>query len=98
MPVSGLVVTLVEDGQARAHVIHRLAGDPRFTCGEPVGNRLPVALEAPDDRAARDIHQWLSELPGVEYLDVVFVGFDDDQGQHIPCQPKESRKECGEWI
>ncbi len=78
MPISGLVVTIQRPIECGAEVMRRVQADARFTCGEPCGDRLPLVLEAEDDAAARQAHDWLHSLPGVAHVDVAFVGFLDE--------------------
>ncbi len=77
MPISGLVLTLHDPVQTGAEVLRRLETDDRFVCGPPLGDRLPVVLETPDDESARQAHEWLAALPGVGAIHVAFVGFDN---------------------
>jgi hypothetical protein len=77
MPISGLVVTLRNPLQNGGATVRCLEADGRFTCGAPIGARLPLVLEAEDDHAARQAHDWLHSLPGVAHIDVAFVGFEN---------------------
>jgi len=72
MPVSGLVVSVADEGAADA-VAAAVAGAGPFTLGERVGPRLAVAVEADDPGAAERWHDWLRALPGVAKVDVAFV-------------------------
>ena len=47
--------------------------------GERNARWLPVAMEARDDAESRDLHDWLNALPGVDFVDVVYVNFDEDE-------------------
>lgn len=80
MVISGWVLTLVGDEALRATALHVLATEPGLELGEmtPQG-RLPVASEAADARAARDLLERLRSLPGVLHADVVGVYFDGPQ-------------------
>ncbi len=91
MPVSGLVLILHSPVDNGAEVMRILEADHRFTCGLPVGNRLPVVLEAEDDETARRTHDWLTTLPGVAGVQVAFVGFD-----HAACADVASTRELPE--
>ena len=50
-----------------------------LTAGEVSDRWLPVALEARDDEHSREVHDWLMALPGVEYVDVTSVSFEEDE-------------------
>jgi hypothetical protein len=45
--------------------------------GTAEGSWLPVAVEAADNVALREMHDWIARLPGVAFVDVVHVSFDD---------------------
>lgn len=76
--VSGLVLTLSIDTALADAAIHALRAHPRLTVGEEWGRWVPVSIEADDDRGCRDLHDWISSLKGVVYVDVVAVTFDND--------------------
>jgi hypothetical protein len=54
-----------------------LAAAGCFEPGSWQENRLPVALEAADERASREWFEWLCGLPGVIKVDLAFVAWDD---------------------
>jgi hypothetical protein len=75
MPVSGLVVTLCSERQETA--LDAIRSHAAFSPGRLCGQWLPVAMEARDDAESRSLHDWLQSLPGVSFVDVVAVNFDD---------------------
>jgi hypothetical protein len=75
MPVSGLVVTLRSERQEMA--LDAIRSHAAFSPGRLSGQWLPVAMEARDDADSRNLHDWLLSLPGVAFVDVVAVNFDD---------------------
>ena len=77
MITSGLVITLSADAALAAHAIASVSARPEFTLGGRNDRWLPVAMEAHDDAASRDLHDWLHALPGVDYVDVVSVNFEE---------------------
>ena len=79
MITSGLVITLGSDAMLAARAAAKLKARPEFTPGERNGRWLPVAMEARDDRESRDLHDWIHTLPAVEFVDVVYVNFDDSE-------------------
>jgi hypothetical protein len=87
MITSGLVLTLNADpnlaGQAQTAVRAR----PEFTLGAVAQRWLPVVFEVPDVSASRDLHDWLHALPGVEFVDVVQVNFEDAELQQPLTRP-----------
>lgn len=79
MPISGLILTLNGDAELAAQAVASLRTRPEFMPGERNARWLPVAMEARDDAASRDLHDWLNALPGVDFVDVVYVNFDADE-------------------
>lgn len=78
MITSGLVITLSADARLATRVVARLGARPEFTAGERNGRWLPVAMEAGDAAQSRALHDWLRALPGVVFVDIVYVNFDED--------------------
>ena len=79
MITSGLVITLLADATLAAQATAKLSARSEFTPGERQDRWLPVAMEAGDEAGSRDLHDWLHALPGVEYVDVVYVNFEEDE-------------------
>ena len=88
MPISGLVLTLSADAALADQAVAKLHTRPEFTLGECNDRWLPVALDAADDAASRDLHDWLNALPGVEFVDVVYVDFSEDSEAPASATPK----------
>ena len=79
MPTSGLVLTLSADPVLAGQAVAGVGARPEFTAEAPRDRWLPVAMEALDDAHSRELHDWLQALPGVEFVDVVYVHFEDQQ-------------------
>ena len=77
MSVSGLVITLSESPSERAWALAGLRSRSDLQLGELSERWLPVVLEKSDDESAEAVFREISLLPGVEYVDVVFVQFED---------------------
>ncbi len=88
MITSGLVITLSLDAALAAQVIPTLSTRHEFTPGERNDRWLPVAMEARDDAESRELHDWLHALPGVEFVDVVSVHFEDSESGCVADQPQ----------
>ncbi len=71
----GLLVSL--DPAQSGAVELRLRAHPSMTVGEVADRWLPVAVEAEDDSVCRDFHEWIGALPGVAFVDVVHVNFEE---------------------
>jgi hypothetical protein len=76
MLTAGLILSLNTQSSLE-NLRPMLAGHSSVFPGSAEGSWLPVAIEAEDDGGLRVIHQWLAALPGVAYVDVVHVTFDD---------------------
>lgn len=74
--ISGLVVTLSTDAALSRDAVRTLRSHNQLTVGEEWGRWVPVSIEADDDEACREIHDWITTLDGVVYVDVVAVTFD----------------------
>lgn len=78
MQINGLLVTLAPQSRAKCEAVARqLAARTELSVGELNDRWLPVAMEAADDAHARELHDWIGTQPGVEFVDVVSVSFDD---------------------
>lgn len=79
MPVSGLVLTLSANGGTAAEAISALKARPEIECEAPRGNKLPVAVDTLDRTKDQALWRWINELPGVDFIDVVFISFPEDE-------------------
>ncbi|MFO0935856.1 MAG: hypothetical protein U0798_04975 [Gemmataceae bacterium] len=76
MHTSGLVLTLRDDQPSIRLTKESIAAVGPFTLGDSLGRSLAVVLEADDADEARNWHDWVASLPGVEHAEVVFVNWD----------------------
>ena len=79
MPVSGLILNLVESEDLAQQAIRDLSRDERFTRGEALPRRLPVTLETQNPDEDKACWQWLQDHPGIAFVDVACVFFDEDE-------------------
>jgi len=86
MLTSGLVITLSSDAQRADEAQAAMGARPEFTLGERNQRWLPVVFEAVDVAASHDLHAWLNALPGVEFVDVVQVNFEEDETAVEVCE------------
>ncbi|WP_164002862.1 hypothetical protein [Pyxidicoccus caerfyrddinensis] len=76
MTFSSLVLTLEDSAEQRAGVLGRLERDARITVGTPFEERwLPVVVETQTPEEGESVADFLRDLPGVRFLDVVMVDF-----------------------
>lgn len=76
--IGGLLVRLSDDPSARAGAVESLAARADLLLGEANGPWLPVAMEANGPRASRALHEWILGVPGVLFVEVVAVHFEQD--------------------
>jgi hypothetical protein len=76
MITAGLLLSLHRDAPV-ADLTRCLAEHPAFLPGTVQGTWLPVAMEATDDVQSRELHEWIAAQPGVAFVDVVHVNFDE---------------------
>lgn len=93
MPTSGLILTLDEDPVQRASALERLARDPRIACGELQGAQLPVAAQTDTLEAGIAlVRDELPTQPGICFVHVVCVDFEDADYNQEPAQPPTDRR------
>jgi hypothetical protein len=78
MPVSGLVFNLSNDDEGEA-AFAALKSRPELTFGKGAGKLVPAALETSDVQTSRALHEWIASQPGVKFVDVVWVNFEEDE-------------------
>ena len=79
--ISGLVVSLTGSDSLRRQAIAAIEAHSELTTGECQQEWLSVVLESP---TPKQIHRWLDTLPGVGYVDVVFVSIDSEDSAEQP--------------
>ena len=82
MLTSGLVVTLSSNPAKAAEAMTALQRRPEFTFGERNDRWLPLVMETSGDTESRELHDWVKALPGVEFVDVAYVNFDEVCDEH----------------
>ena len=73
MAIAGLVITLSGDPAASEEAWRAMEGHELLSLGKPNGRKVPVVADAPSQEDDMAVWQWLNELNGVEYVDVVYV-------------------------
>lgn len=76
MPVNGLILTLSPDVALANQAVARIAREIGVKMGPTQDRWQPLAVDLADVAAAHDFHEWLEAQPGVERVDVIYVGFD----------------------
>lgn len=84
MPISSIILTLAPDDARRDSALDALAAHNSIDIGAQHGLRVPIVVDTPDSDADRAVWQWLHDLDGVTFVDLVtayFVDDDDDSAQ-----------------
>jgi nitrate reductase NapAB chaperone NapD len=84
VPVSGIVITFSSDVIDHGETIKQLLAEPVIEIGESSGAKLAIVIDTDSPRRDREIWDWVQNLPGVAWLDVTFVGFDDIEDRKEP--------------
>jgi nitrate reductase NapAB chaperone NapD len=82
MPISGLLITLDRDPEKKSDAIARLQSHPAIDLGDRDGLRLPIVVDTASSEDDRMVWAWLHELPGITFVDVVYIHFDDEGHAH----------------
>lgn len=77
MPTNGLLLTLSASPAEADRVRTHLSNHAGVSLGPAQSRWQPLAVETVDVRTAHEFHEWLEALPGVERIDVIYVGFDE---------------------
>ena len=77
MPVNGLLLPLSADAAMADAARERISRRSEVSLGPAQDRWQPLAVDTRDGVAAHDFHEWLEALPGVEQVDVIYVGFDE---------------------
>ena len=72
MPVNGLLLTLTEDEMVARATLSEIGQRSDIELGERSDRWQPLVVEASGTRESHEAHEWLSDLPGVVMVDVVF--------------------------
>ena len=88
MPVAGLALTFNQDEALASDAVAQMFKRDEIQLGELDGRYMAAVLDTADSRASRELHRWIESLPGVDFVDVVYVGFDDHEGE--PSTPANS--------
>ena len=77
MQTSGLVITLSMNAAEAAKAMTALSARQEFAFGERNDRWLPLVMETSGDAESHELHNWIQGLPGVEFVDVAYVNFDE---------------------
>lgn len=89
MPISGLIITLESGTVAGDLALATLSNHPRIQLGSTDGPRYPAVLDTASESENKRWWRWLTDMPGVRFVDVVNVHFEDDDAD--AAQPQHDR-------
>jgi hypothetical protein len=72
--ISSVIIKLDPAGSDPASIIETVSSQPEFETGELVGSHsLPITIETETGDEMESKTRWLGQLPGVMFVDVVYV-------------------------
>jgi hypothetical protein len=77
MPTSALLITLDKSHRHYAAALVELAAEPDLHLGASQGDRIPAVLDAPSLEASHATVERLQRKPGVLFVDLLSVNFED---------------------
>ncbi len=83
MPVNGLLLTLSEDEMLVKDVLSELDQRHDIELGERTERWQPLVVETSGTRESHEVHEWISDLPGVIMVDVVFSSVSSPQNPSL---------------
>ena len=80
--IASVVATLDVDDGSLPQITDQIAGLPNVEAGDFVAAscRLPIAIDSPNPAALEELTRELQKIPGVAFVDVVYVQFEDNVG------------------
>ena len=100
MPVSGLVVHLSVEPPERDDALAAIHQESCIATGILEDNQLAIVLDTTSDQEDAQVRNWLDSLAGVVFVQVAFVGFEDQVASptirtgQTPTAAAVSIKEC----
>lgn len=79
MPISGLVLTLSSESRLRDAALRALSDHRSIEPGNAERNRLPIVVDTPTSYDDKGVWEWLHELPGVLFVDLVCTDNSEDE-------------------
>lgn len=78
--ISSVIARLSAEPCSHAATIDQIAAHPNMETGELIDNRLlPITIDSPNKHEMENMTRWLQARDAVEFVDVVFVHFEDDE-------------------
>lgn len=84
MPISGLVISMVNQPQSQRDTIQSIASDSRIEIGVVESGRVAIVSETESSQEDKALWQWLQELPGVVHIDLAFASVEDPNHVDAP--------------
>lgn len=81
MAISGLIITFSPDSPDVDQTLETLRHHPLIQIGEGSDLRFPVVVETSDATQANSLWEWLNALPGVAFIDLAYLHFEETGGR-----------------
>ena len=79
--ISGLIARLDGTQHNIAELFSTLVEHPAIEIGELIeGRKLPLTIDAVGKDQTEEITRWVQSQPGIAFVDVVYVHFEDTDG------------------
>ena len=77
--ISSVIAKFNCDEQVRQQAMKQIARHSALGMGELIeGRNLPITIEAVGNQETEEITRWIMSLDGVDFVDVVYVCFEDE--------------------
>ncbi|MBK1791811.1 hypothetical protein [Persicirhabdus sediminis] len=73
MPVNALLLTLNDSLEQRKSALEQLSNHSQIEVGQLEDRWLPVVAESNNTKNSHELHEWIEQLPGVNFVDIVFA-------------------------
>ena len=79
--IAGVVATLSDDARHSNATIGAMKSSPNMEVGEftETSRRIPITIDSADQDEMEAMTRWLQDRPGVLFVDVVFVHFEESE-------------------
>ena len=91
--ISSVIAKLNCDESTLRSNMGQIAAHPALDIGELVeGRSLPITIESGGNQETEQITRWIMSLPGVDFVDVVFVHFETGDAKQMIRRSRSAEK------
>lgn len=89
--ISSVIARLAQVEATPGTTVREIANHPQLDVGELIEKHLlPITIDAPTRQEMESTTRWLQSREGVEFVDVVFVHFEDEFASRDALQDHKS--------